>query len=99
MLRLTRGDTADWKFYRKSCDGTVIGTIPAELTFTMRQTPTSAVAIQKTYTGGGITFDTAALELGVYGFDIQVEDEDYVKTIAVDKVKITVDYTYEEVSA
>lgn len=113
MVRITRGDTANLKFYRKACDGTIIGVIPSEITFTMRKTPTAAIAIQKTYTGGGIYFDssdqsfhillthddTAGLEITDYGFDVQVEDEDYVKTIAVDKIKITVDYTYQEVSA
>ena len=39
MLRLTRGDTVDWKFQRKYCDGTVITQAPTNMTFTMRLSP------------------------------------------------------------
>ena len=113
MLRLTRGDTVDWKFQRKYCDGTVITQAPTNMTFTMRLSPDGAIAIQKSTSGGGITYkasdktwhvkmtsaETQALTVGEYGYDIQVEDENYTKTIALDKIKVIADYTYTEVSA
>lgn len=113
MLTLTRGDTIDWNFKRKSCDGTVITQAPQNMTFTMRKQPESAVVIQKSIANGGITYkpadktwhikissvETQALLVSDYGYDIQVEDENYTKTIALGKIKVTADYTYPEISA
>lgn len=108
MIRLTRGDSANWNFQRKSCDGSVITEQPPEITFTMRTTPEGAVILQRKLSEGGITFneddstyhiiispaDSSVLEPRVYGYDIEVRDGDYVKTIALDKLTIVADYTH-----
>lgn len=113
MLTLTRGDTVDWNFKRKFCDGSIITKAPQNMTFTIRKQPESAVVIQKSISTGGITYkptdktwhikmssaETQALAVSEYGYDIQVEDENYTKTIALGKIKVTADYTYPEVSA
>lgn len=108
MIRLTRGDSANWIFQRKSCDGSVITEQPPEITFTVRTTPEGAVILQRKLSEGGITFneddstyhiiispaDSAMLEPRTYGYDIEVRDGDYVKTIALDKLTIVADYTH-----
>lgn len=108
MIRLTRGDSANWNFQRKSCDGSVITEQPPEITFTVRTTPEGAVILQRKLSEGGITFneddstyhiiissaDSSVLEPRVYGYDIEVRDGDYVKTIALDKLTIVADYTH-----
>lgn len=113
MIRLTRGDSVDWKFQRKFCDGSVIQTQPQDITFTMRKQPNSTVVIQKKLSNGGIVFqvadktyhikmsseETQDFEPIEYGYDIQVEDENYTKTIGLGKIKVIADYTYPEVSA
>lgn len=108
MIRLTRGDSANWVFQRKSCDGSVIIEQPPEITFTVRTTPEGSVILQRKLSDGGITFneddstyhiiispaDSSVLEPRVYGYDIEVRDGDYVKTIALDKLIIIADYTH-----
>lgn len=108
MIRLTRGDSADWNFQRKSCDGSVITEVPAEITFTVRITPEGAAILQRKLSDGGIIFneddstyhviisptDSAKLEPEVYGYDVEVADGDYVRTIALDKLTIIADYTH-----
>ncbi len=108
MIRLTRGDSANWNFQRKGCDGGVIPELPAEITFTVRTTPEGEVILQRKLSEGGITYDednqnyhiiieptdSAKLEPRVYGYDIEVADGDYVKTIALDKLTIVADYTH-----
>lgn len=105
-MQVTRGDTKVWKFQRHNIDGTVITELPDQIYFTIKKLPECTKVVQKTL-DKGITYseadnfyhiklepnDTAGLDFGTYGFDIEVNVLNYVKTICVGKLKIGIEYT------
>lgn len=105
-MEIIRGDTQIWKFQRRNFNREVITELPNQIYFTIKKLPECTKVVQKTL-GKGITYssddnyyhiqldpnDTAGLDFGIYGFDIEVNIGNVVKTIKVGKVKIGVEYT------
>lgn len=106
LLKITRGDTRRFRFKRYDFQGEVVSKPATEVYFTVKKNPDGPKVLQKKL-GDGITWnanknqyeiaiepnDTSELDFGDYGWDIEVTDDDYVKTIAIGILKIGVEYT------
>lgn len=107
MISITRGDTKILKFQRKNEDG-VIETEAKELYFTVKENSNKQdFSFQKTL-DNGISFsdedyyyritiypdDTNKLYYGNYKYDIEVKEDDYVKTIDLGDFVITEEVTF-----
>lgn len=84
-VSLIRGETKIWKFQRKDGSGNVITSMPDEIYCTIKANyDDNEVLLQKTYTGGDITYasewwyvnlsatDTLSLMPGKYVIDVKV---------------------------
>lgn len=108
MIEFRRGDNFFFKFHRKYPNGEKIMTKSSKMWFTVKENANSKKnLIQKTLENG-ISFtddgyyhveikplDTKKLKYKKYVYDIQVENEGIVNTIAFDKLKINQEVTYE----
>lgn len=101
-VSLIRGETKVWKFQRKDGSGQIITTMPDEVYCTIKANyDDDDYIIQKTYTGGGITYsyewwyvtipasETLSLNPGNYVIDIKVVN-DGVATYPVHPQTLTV---------
>ena len=108
MLEMRRGDSAFFKFQRKTLLNEKILKKSEKVWFTLKENANSKKnLIQKTL-NDGISFtedgyyhivlkpqDTKKLKYKKYYYDIQVENAGTVNTIAYDKLKINPEITYE----
>lgn len=104
-ISITRGDTKQFKFQRKS-NGQVITTEADEIFFTVkRNNNVENFVFQKTI--DDMDFDeeyfyhftinpedTNNLPYGTYAYDIEVKIDNYVKTIALGNFEITKEVTF-----
>lgn len=106
-LEQTRGDTAGYTFQRKDADGQTITTTPDALYFTVKKAYTDRTAlIQKKIADMTMAADgtwrftiqageTDALAFGNYVYDIQVNEDGAVTTIAKGAFKLTPEATWQ----
>ena len=107
MISITRGDTKVLKFQRKNEDG-VIETEAKELYFTVKENSNKQNYLFQKTLDNGITFsdedyyyritispdDTNNLYYGTYMYDIEVKEDDYVKTIDLGEFVIKEEVTF-----
>lgn len=107
MISITRGDTKVLKFQRKNKDG-IIETEAKELYFTVKENSNKQNYLFQKTLDNGITFntedfyyritinpsDTDNLYYGTYQYDIEVKEDDYVKTIDLGEFVITEEVTF-----
>ena len=105
-MELTRGDTGFFKFQRLDAEGQVITTIPDAIYFTVKASYADLdIAFQKkladmTMDNDGTWHftvdpaDTQSLLIGNYVYDIEVNQNGYVQTIAKGSLKITQEATW-----
>ena len=108
MIEFRRGDSFFFKFFRRYPNEEKIMTKSLKMWFTVKENANSKkILIQKTL-DDGITFtedgyyhikikplDSKSLKYKKYVYDIQVENNGIVSTIAFDKLKINPEVTYE----
>lgn len=107
-MKFTRGDTYKFKFQRRNANNEPILTKSQKMWFTVKKNyKTVDKLIQKTlingitYTDDGyyhITLnhdDTKNLKYKKYVYDIQVENDGIVKTIALGNIELTNEVTFE----
>lgn len=107
MIGITRGDTKVLKFQRKNEDG-VIETEAKELYFTVKENSNKQNYLFQKTLDNGITFntedfyyritinpsDTDNLYYGIYQYDIEVKEDNYVKTIDLGEFVIKEEVTF-----
>ena len=95
MIKIVRGDSEILKFQRKDVDNNVITQKATELYFTVKENTLSENYLFQKKLDDGITYnttdyyyritinpeDTNNLYYGIYKYDIEVKNSDYVKTI------------------
>lgn len=108
-MEFTRGDTYRFKFQRLDENGGVIESKAQKMWFTVKRNyNTKEKLIQKTLEKNEITFDseffyhiiiepsdTSGLQYKKYVYDIQVENDGIVSTIAKGELNLTHEVTFE----
>lgn len=109
-MRFTRGDTQGFKFQRKNINDEIITSIPTNVYFTVKDNVNNDnFIIQKTLDNGSITFskddnyyhfiiepnDTNNLNYGCYVYDIEIIQNDYVKTVKKGYLELTNEVTFQ----
>lgn len=106
-LNQTRGDTATYTFQRKNADGEIITSTPDALYFTVKKAYTDktplvqkkiddmAMAEDGTWSFTIQAGETDMLAFGNYVYDIQVNDNDAVTTIAKGAFTLTPEATWQ----
>ena len=108
-MELIRGDTFAFKFQRKGIDDKPIMEKAKNVWFTVKESYyTEEKIMQKTLKDGNITFtddgyyhvviehnDTKDLNYGIYFCDIQIENNNDIRTIYVDKLILQGEVTFE----
>lgn len=108
-IKFIRGDTYLFKFQRKNLEGKPIIEKAQKMWFTVKKNyKKQDKMIQKTLADGNIIFDaesfyhiridhedTTNLKYGKYVYDIQVENDGIVSTVALGKFEITNEVTFE----
>lgn len=109
MINLTRGDTLTLKFQRKNSDGEIITPKPSEVIFSVKSNYNSTkTLIQKKLSDGTIEYneetfyytfklehdDTKELAYDEYKYDIEVQFDNEVKTIALGSLNLTHEVTF-----
>lgn len=108
-MEFTRGDTYRFKFQRFNENGEVIEEKSQKMWFTVKKNyRTEEKLIQKTLENNEIKFDTeyfyhiviepndtSNLNYGKYVYDIQVENDGVVSTIALGELTLTNEVTFE----
>ena len=107
MISIRRGDTKVLKFQRKNEEG-VIETEAKELYFTVKENSNKQNYLFQKTLNDGITFntedfyyritiypsDTDNLYYGTYLYDIEVKEDDYVKTIDLGELVVKEEATF-----
>lgn len=108
-MEFTRGDTYRFRFQRKDVNGNVITQKSQKMWFTVKRNyRTTEKVLQKTLEKDEIKFDsdyyyhiliqhedTKDLNYARYVYDIQVENDGVVKTIALGDLRLTNEVTFE----